>query len=300
MSPQHLFMALLISAVWGANFVAIKVGLQQFPPFLLSSLRFSLILVLFLPYLKIARGQMLHILVISIFAGALHFAATFLGLNLARDASSVAIAVQLNVPFATLLAVIFLGEKVHAWRITGILLAFTGAIVLGFDPHVFAYINALFVIAFAAFVYAVGTVVMRRVKGVGVFQLQAWIAFISAPFLITLSLLTEPGQWRHLPEITPMTLGAVLFSTFGASIFGHGGIYYLLQRYPVATVSPFLLLAPVFGVVFAVTFLHDTLTPQMMLGGLITLVGISIITLREKRQPTSAMEEPMPNVSVND
>ena len=36
MSPQHLVMALLISAVWGANLVAIKVGLQQFPPFLLS------------------------------------------------------------------------------------------------------------------------------------------------------------------------------------------------------------------------------------------------------------------------
>lgn len=294
MSPQHLLMALLISAVWGANLVAIKLGLQQFPPFLLSSLRFTLILVLFLPYLRVVRGQMVKVLAICVFAGALHFAATFLGLNLARDASSVAIAVQLNVPFATLLAVIFLGEKVHAWRIIGIILAFTGAVVLGFDPHVFAYINALFVIAFAAFVYAVGTVVMRRVKGVGVFQLQAWIAVVTAPFLISLSLLTEPGAWRHLPEITPLTTGAILFSTFGASIFGHGGMYYLLQRYPVAVVSPFMLLAPVFGVIFAVLILHDTLTVQMMVGGLITLAGISIITLRERRRTAPAMEEPIP------
>jgi O-acetylserine/cysteine efflux transporter len=86
----------------------------------------------------------------------------------------------------------------------------------------------------------------------------------------------------------------VLFSAFGASLIGHGGIFYLLQRYPVAIVSPFLLLAPVFGVVFAVIFLHDTLTPQMILGGLITLAGISIITLRQKTQPASALEEPIP------
>jgi O-acetylserine/cysteine efflux transporter len=237
---------------------------------------------------------MVKILLISIFAGALHFAATFLGLNLAHDTSSVAIAVQLNVPFATLIAVIFLGERIHFWRITGIVLAFAGALVLGFDPHVFAYVDALLVIAFAALVYAIGTVMMRQVKGVGVFQLQAWIALVSAPFLLVLSLLTEPGQWQNLPAITPLTTGAVLFSAFGASLIGHGGIFYLLQRYPVAIVSPFLLLAPVFGVVFAVIFLHDTLTPQMILGGLITLAGISIITLRQKTQPASALEEPIP------
>jgi O-acetylserine/cysteine efflux transporter len=290
MSVQHLFLAVFIAAIWGGNLVAIKMGLQQFPPFLLSSLRFFLILAALFPFLKIVRGQMKYILGICVFAGALHFAATFVGLNLAHDTSSAAIAVQLNVPFATLLAVIFLGERVHFWRIFGMVLAFSGVLVLGFDPHVLKYVDALFVIAFAALVYAIGTVMMRKVKGVTVFQLQAWIALVSFPFLAILSLVTEPGQWHRIPEIAPMTVGSVLFSAIGASLIGHGGIYYLLQRYPVAVVAPFLLLGPVFGVVFAVIFLHDTLTLQMVVGGLITLAGVTIITLREKKPPIPALE----------
>lgn len=295
MSLRHVIMALLIAAVWGANLVAIKVGLQQFPPFLLSSLRFALILAILLPWLKPVRGQMVNILVISVFAGAFHFAATFLGLSLAKGASAAAIAIQLNVPFATLLAVVFLGERLKFWRTLGVVMAFSGVIVLGFDPEVLQYLDALLVIAVAAFVYAVGTVMMRRVKGVTVFQLQAWIALISLPFLLGLSLIVEPGQWRHAPEIEARTVAAILFSAFGASIFGHGGIYYLLQRYPVSVVSPFLLLAPIFGIVFAVTLLHDTLTTQMIIGGLTTLAGVAIIIFREKKTPTPALEEPIPD-----
>lgn len=295
MSLRHAMMALLIAAVWGANLVAIKAGLQQFPPFMLSSLRFALILVILLPWLKPVRGQMVNIMVISVFAGAFHFAATFLGLSLAKGASAVAIAIQLNVPFATLLAVVFLGERLKLWRTLGIIMSFSGVMVLGFDPQVLQYLNGVLVIAVAAFVYAVGTVMMRRVKGVTVFQLQAWVAFISLPFLLGLSLILEPGQWRHVFEIEAKTVWAILFSAFGASIFGHGGIYYLLQRYPVSVVSPFLLLAPIFGIAFAVILLHDILTPQMIIGGLITLSGVAIIILREKKTPTPALEEPIPD-----
>ena len=40
MKPKHIALALLVAALWGINFVAIKIGLKDFPPFLLSALRF--------------------------------------------------------------------------------------------------------------------------------------------------------------------------------------------------------------------------------------------------------------------
>jgi O-acetylserine/cysteine efflux transporter len=63
----------------------------------------------------------------------------------------------------------------------------------------------------------------------------------------------------------------------------HTGWYYLVSRYPVTSLSPLTLLSPLFGVVFGVTLLHDHLTVRMLIGGAITLVGVFIVLLREKR-----------------
>ena len=43
MSLPHILLALLVTLIWGVNFVVIKVGLQDFPPLLFCALRLSLI-----------------------------------------------------------------------------------------------------------------------------------------------------------------------------------------------------------------------------------------------------------------
>ena len=42
MRPVHVALAVLVTAIWGLNFVVIEVGLDDFPPLLLSSLRYVL------------------------------------------------------------------------------------------------------------------------------------------------------------------------------------------------------------------------------------------------------------------
>ena len=61
------------------------------------------------------------------------------------------------------------------------------------------------------------------------------------------------------------------------------GWYYLVSRYPVTSLSPLTLLSPLFGVFFGVTLLDDHLTPRMLVGGAMTLVGVLIVVVREKR-----------------
>jgi O-acetylserine/cysteine efflux transporter len=63
----------------------------------------------------------------------------------------------------------------------------------------------------------------------------------------------------------------------------HTGWYYLLSRYPVTSLSPLTLLSPLFGVCFGVTLLHDQLTWRMVLGGAITLLGVFIVLVRERK-----------------
>jgi O-acetylserine/cysteine efflux transporter len=56
-----------------------------------------------------------------------------------------------------------------------------------------------------------------------------------------------------------------------------------VSRYPVTSLSPITLLSPLFGVFFGVTLLDDQLTWRMLLGGAITLAGVLIVLVREKR-----------------
>jgi O-acetylserine/cysteine efflux transporter len=56
-----------------------------------------------------------------------------------------------------------------------------------------------------------------------------------------------------------------------------------VQRYPVTSVAPLTVLSPVFSVLFGITLLDDAMTPRIAIGGLVTLVGVLIITARERR-----------------
>lgn len=76
---------------------------------------------------------------------------------------------------------------------------------------------------------------------------------------------------------------ALFFTTMMSSLIAHTAWYYLVSRYPVTSLSPLTLLSPLFGIFFGVTLLDDQLTLRMLAGGAVTLVGVLIVVVREKR-----------------
>ncbi|HAD25270.1 MAG TPA: EamA family transporter [Alphaproteobacteria bacterium] len=282
MAPPHIALILVITLIWGFNFVAGKAGVNEIPPILFTGLRFLLLSVMLVPFLRIHRGQMWPIFVISMTMGGVHFALFYGGLAAAEDVSTVAIAVQLGVPFSTIMSILFLNEKVYWRRWSGIALSFLGVMVIGFDPKVFTYIEGLLLVVAAAFVGSIAMIFMRRLKDVPVFQLQAWIALLSWPLLFLFSAIMEQDQLDAIKSASWLGWSGVLYTAIGASLIGHAGMYYLLQRYEVTQTAPLTLLAPIWGVVFSVLLLGDTLTERMLIGGVMTLIGVGIVSLRQK------------------
>ena len=282
MQARHLALMLLINLVWGFNLVSGKVGVTEFSPLLFTTLRFVVLGLVLAPFLRIHRGQMALVFGIAMTMGGLHFALLFIGMALADDVSAVAVAIQLAVPLATVLSVVFLGERLGLPRIAGITLAFAGVMIMAFDPRVFSYLDGLALTVAAALCGAIGMLLMRRIRGVGVFQMQAWLAVFSLPLLLVLTLLLEHDHAPQLMQAPTVGWAAVLYTALAASLIGHGGLYFLLQRYPVTLVAPQTLLASLFAVVFGVTLLGDTLTPRMVAGGLITLIGVFIVARRQR------------------
>lgn len=291
MRLPHLLLVLAVNLAFGMNIVASKYALGQAPPYAFAAARFLLVLLILFPFLKLVRGQMKLVLGTSLAMGVLHFGLIYQGLARADDASTVAIAVQLAVPFSTVLSIAFLGERVGWRRWLGMLLAFSGILVVGFDPRVLGYADALVLVIAGAFAAAVGIILMKKMDEVGVFELQAWIAALACPGLALFSVAAEHDQMVLLQGMNALAWTALVFSALGTSVFGHGGMYWLLQRYDVSLISPMMLLASVFGIVFGVLLLGDQLTSRMLLGGAITLGGVLVISLREpSRRPSMAVD----------
>ena len=281
MPLAHFLMVLAICVAWGGNFLASAIALKHFPAFEFTALRLAVVLACLFPFLKpVARGQRLRLLAVAVLTGSLHFGLNFVSLRVAGDISSVAIALQSYIPMSALLAVLMLGERI-GWRTgAGIALAFAGVLVLGFDPLVLDAPGALLLTLAAAFTLALGTVLMRGLREVDTFQLQAWTAAIGIPFLLAVSAVLERDQVALLATAPWPAWGGVFYSGLVASLVGHGLLYWLVQRHPVSQVTPYLLIAPVFAVTLGVLVWGDRPGPKLILGGAMVLGGVLVVALR--------------------
>jgi O-acetylserine/cysteine efflux transporter len=283
LAARDIALMLLINLIWGLNLVASKWGVNAFPPVFFTALRFAGVALLLLPVLRVPRGQMRTLLAAAVLSGPVAFAVLFIGVDLVRDVSMVAIASQLSVPFSTLLSVWLLGERIRWRRWLGIGLAFSGIVVISLDPRAFTYWEGLLLVALSCIANSFGLIFIKRLQGIRALQLQAWVAAVGAPVLLALSLVTESGQMQALAAADARAWAALAYTAVLSSLVAHTGWYYLLSRYPVTSLSPLTLLSPVFGVFFGVTLLHDQLTWRMLFGGVMTLVGVFIVLLRERK-----------------
>ena len=281
MPPRDLALVLIICLAWAGNFLSSAYALREIPPVLFTALRFVMLALPLLYWMKRpAAGQWPRLVAVGLCVGVLHFALSFTALKLAGDLSSPAIVMQSYVPMTALLAWAMLGER-FGWR-TGLAIAvsFAGVLVLGFDPLVLDRPMALVLMLVSAVFLAIGTVLMKGLRGLDVFSQQGWTAVVSVLPLLALSLVFEPGAIARLPSVSWVGWGGALYAAFVSSLLGHGLYYTLVQRHPMAQVMPWLLLTPVFAVGLGIAFWGDRPGPRLLLGGAIVLGGVLIIALR--------------------
>ena len=282
-APRDLVLLLGITLVWGFNVIVSKVGVSEIPPLLFTFLRFAIVAIALAPTLRIHRGQMSALAVAAVLSGGLNFALSFAGVKLAPNVTAVAIASQLGIPFTTLLSVALLGEVVRWRRLLGIALAFGGVLIIGFDPQMIAHWQSLALVVASAFVGSLGIIAIKKLYGFRPMELQAWLAWISLPLLLVATLQIEQPQLASLADVSWRAWGALAFTAVFSSIIAHTGYFHLIQRYPITSVAPLTTLSPIFTILFGVTLLGDSLSVRIALGAVFTLIGVLIITRRERR-----------------
>ena len=275
-----LGVAAAMNLMWGLNLVAVKMAVDLTEPMTAALLRQVIVLAVCFPALKIIPGKMRELIGLGLLSGGIFYIVTNLSLAVSDNISALAIAGQLGVPFSLILAMIFLGERVHKVRMFGMALSFAGVVLLVFDPAAAREVPGIALTAVASLIWAFCSLIQRRLIGTPVLTIYAWIGLIGTLVLFPIAYIFEPETVRAVPSLPLSTLGWIAFSAIGSTVIGQGAMSWLLQRHAVSTVVPLTLAAPIIAVLASTFYFHTPLTWVMILGGMIAMTGVAIVTVR--------------------
>lgn len=286
MRPTHLFLAVLVAAVWGVNFTVIDIGLDHFPPLLFSALRFlvaALPAVFFVGRPKVAWKW---IVAVGLALGVAKFGLLFIGMDAGMPAGLSSLVLQIQAVFTALFAAVALGERPTRVRLLGMLIALSGIGAAAVDEGASGPMGAFLIVIAAAACWGLSNVLTRKAAPPDALNWMVWVSTVPVVPLLLLSLLTE-GPSADLAALRGFDwagAGTLLYVAWGATVFGFGAWGWLLRRHPASTVAPFSLLVPVFGMSSAALFLGESVSPLRWCAAVLLVGGVALTTLTPGRR----------------
>lgn len=284
LSPKHLLLVFFIVLFWGINFIAVFIGLKGFPPFLLCAVRFGLAALPWVFFLPKPKAPMKWIICYGLFNFALQFGLLFSGMHLGLSPGLSSLVLQVSVFFSIGLAFLFFKEKPSPIKICGSLISFIGiGIVAAHVNGGSSFLGLLLTLA-AAFSWAAGNVLTKKVNAESPLSLVVWGNLIAFPFMAVISLVLEGPVliMNSLQNISWATIAAICYIVYVATHIGYGGWGFLLKTYSASIVVPFTLLVPVVGFLSSALFLGEDL-PMWKLWASLFIMGGLVFGLLEKQ-----------------
>jgi O-acetylserine/cysteine efflux transporter len=243
--------------------------------------RFSLTALVLVWFAPLPKGKYVSIFKIAIVAAAIQYSLTFTGVK-GLEAGLASIIVQLEVPFLVILGALLLNEKPEFKKWVGIAVSFLGVAIMSQQDELNGSIVSIILVLSGCFAWALGQVMVRKLKDVTGMQVTAWIAVFATPQLFIMSAIFENGQIEAIQSAEPVVWWTVLYLGLIMTCLGYYFWNSLIRHHDVGKVAPFLLLLPVFSVIGGNIFLGETLTLEKFSGGTTILIGIGIITLNKR------------------
>ncbi|MEA9602183.1 EamA family transporter [Polynucleobacter sp. MG-28-Ekke-A2] len=276
---SHLLLALAIVAVWGTNFVVIKLSLTAFPPFLFAALRYTfafLPLVFFVPRPK---TSWVNLCIYGLAVGVGQFGVLYFAINGRISPGLASLVIQTQVFFTIGFAMFFAKERLRTYQMLAVLVAMTGLGIIALHTDATTTFLGLALVVFTGFSWGVANTVSRRAGSINMLAYVVWASAFAIPPLFAISFLFE-GGWEHMnTSLTSAPVGAwagVLWQSWGNTIFGYSAWAWLLSKHPAAVVAPAPLLVPIFGMGAAAYFLGESLPAWKILAAGLVILGLII------------------------
>ena len=283
MKFRDILLALCAPLLLGFGFAIAKPAMQQFPPFLLMGLRFTIAALILVWWFPIPKKLLKKIFIISLIGGTLTYGLVYTGLN-SVDASSAILLVHTEVPFGVIIAYFLFKEKPRIRNILGIIIAFIGLFILLGAPNLEGKLIGVLLLIFGAFAWSLGMVMAKPLSNkIGGFAVTAWICLFSGPMLLLGSFIFDGNTINYLLSADLKGWSIVAFLGFVMQPLAYGTWYQVMGRNPVHKVMPVMLLLPLTGLSTAIFLLGEKPSAEVFIGGAVILFGIGMILFEKKK-----------------
>lgn len=292
MSKRDLTLALLVIIIWGANFTVIKLGLDGVPPMLLITLRYLLATIPAIFFVKPPAVGWRYVVLYGATVGIGQFACLFYAMSIGMPASVASVLLQSQAFFTLLLAALLLKESIKPVQLAGLAVAGCGLFFIGGNwgssPGAAAPIPLFpfLLTLLAAVFWGLSNIAVRYAdksstsqgNNLNMLSLVVWSSLVPPLPLFGLALLLDkPAVLLHtVTNLNLVSIFAVFYLAFGATLFGYYTWSKLLAKYPTSKVAPLSLLVPVIGLLTARLVLGEQLSKIQWLGCIIILAGLLI------------------------
>ncbi|MFD9010931.1 EamA family transporter [Streptomyces sp. NPDC059552] len=285
MRPLHTALAVLVAAVWGFNFVVLEIGLDHFPPLLLSALRFLVAALPAVFFVGRPKAAWKWIVGVGIALGIAKFGLLFTGMAAGMPAGLSSLVLQIQSVFTAVLAAVVLRERPGRVRVLGMGVALAGIAVAAVDGGTSGPVLGFTLVVAAAACWGVSNVLTRKASPPDALNFMVWVCTVPVLPLLALSLLLE-GPERDLAALRSLDWSGVAvigYVAWVSTVFGFVAWSYLLRRYPASAVAPFSLLVPVFGMSSAALVLGESVSGLRWLAAVLLVGGVALTSLAPAR-----------------
>lgn len=275
--------AILIAAIWGFNFVVIKVGVAGMPPLMLAALRFLFSAFPAFLFVKRPNARWSLVAAYGLLLGVGEFGFLFTAIKLGAPAGLSSILLQSQAFFTAILASFFLKERLSPQHIAGMAVAACGLALFalggkaagGLEPVLLA------MILLAALGWAGANIAARAMPGTNALSLMVWSSLFSPLPLAVLSLAVEgpAASAAAFSAIGPETIGALAYLVLLSTLLGYGLWNRLIMRYGASRIAPFSLMVPAFSIASASIVLGERFSALDAAGAALVLAGLLVHVL---------------------
>ncbi|KRB44649.1 MAG: EamA family transporter [Pseudomonadota bacterium] len=274
----HVLLALAVVAVWGTNFVVIRIGLDHLPPLTFATLRFTFALLPAVFFLKKPDVPWRNLAAYGALIGAGQFGLLYIAMSGFISPGLASLVVQTQVFFTIGLAMWLAKEQIRSFQMIALALAAVGLVVIVAHTDASVTPLGLVLVLFAAASWAGGNAFSKAAGKVNMLAYVVWASLFSVPPLLILALVFEGPQAmiQGVRAADAATWSAVIWQSVGNTLFGYAAWGWLLSRHPAAVITPMAMLVPVFGMGASAIWLGESLPPWKLLAAGLVMSGLAI------------------------
>ena len=270
--------------IWGINFVVIKIGVADMPPFLFAAMRFTLIALPAVFFIKPPASKISLLIFYGMTISFGQFALLFLAMRLGMPAGIASLVIQSQAFFTAILGG-FLGEKIRIHHLLGFTVAGAGMCLVGIGGGGTSDITVLTMLLtlLAALCWGLGNLanklIMRDTQSsVNGLSLVVWSSLVPIiPFYLCSFIFEGKAViTSSLVHFQISSFLALLYLVYISSYIGFTFWSDLLSRYESSRVAPLTLVVPIIGIASSAFFLHEKITYQQIMGASVVFAGLFI------------------------